>query len=93
MKAPMDERYDEQVPPQKRWNASTFQSTPQLRGVKLLIDLTHTDRYYSKDDMAAIGVTVQKVECAGYVLLSLILCTSMLLRLVTGGFFLYLISF
>ncbi len=64
---PLDSRYDEQIPAGARWNLSMLKSVESLANLAFIIDLTKTDRYYTIDEADRLGITVQKVECDGYV--------------------------
>ena len=78
-KAPMDERYGEQIPPQYQWQVPQLASLMRGR-LSFVINLTkagaaealhrthplQSDGYYSKAEAERHGITVQKLECAGH---------------------------
>lgn len=67
-KAPLDSRFDDQVPPAYRWSPSMLLDSLKSSKMKLglWIDLTRTDRFYNRKEIEDAGCTYVKIECHGH---------------------------
>lgn len=67
-KTPLDERYDDQIPPEHRFNPDMLFSSMKAHKVKigLVIDLTNTERFYDKAIIERNECKYVKLACKGH---------------------------
>lgn len=67
-KTPLDNKYDDQIPIQNRFNTEMLLSSMSNMKVSigLWIDLTKTSRFYDKSEIEDSGCTYVKIPCAGH---------------------------
>ena len=70
MKVPLDHKYDYAIPLVDRWDPSTFaqESDRQQLDIKLVVDLTNTDRYYNGREhfQDKLGIQYIKLPIQGF---------------------------
>ncbi|KAJ3680974.1 hypothetical protein LUZ60_015463 [Juncus effusus] len=66
-KVPLDETYNESVPPGKRYSSKQLLDKQRKAGhqVGLILDLTNTTRYYLVQAWTKLGIKHQKIACRG----------------------------
>jgi mRNA-capping enzyme len=66
-KVPLDETFDESVPPGKRYSSKQVINKQRKAGreIGLVIDLTNTSRYYSSAEWTNQGTKYVKIPCRG----------------------------
>ncbi|KAJ3671732.1 hypothetical protein LUZ60_007811 [Juncus effusus] len=66
-KVPLDETYNDSVPPGKRYSSKQLINKQRKAGreIGLVLDLTNTTRYYSVQEWTKLGIKHQKIACRG----------------------------
>ncbi|KAF3334263.1 mRNA-capping enzyme-like protein [Carex littledalei] len=66
-KVPLDETYNESVPPGKRYSSKQLITKQKKAGheIGLVLDLTNTTRYYSTQEWTKLGIKHLKIPCKG----------------------------
>ncbi|XP_062224488.1 uncharacterized protein LOC133923040 [Phragmites australis] len=66
-KVPLDETFNESVPPRKRYSSKQVLNIQRKAGhdIGLVIDLTNTTRYYSPEEWTRQGIKHVKIPCKG----------------------------
>ena len=67
-KTPLDERYDDQIPPEHRFNPDMLFNSMKAHKVKigLVVDLTNTERFYDKAIIERNDCKYVKLACKGH---------------------------
>lgn len=67
-KVPLDLKFNDQVPPENRFNLEMLIEgvEDQSRELGLVIDLCKTDRFYDNKEFEKKGIKYVKIQCAGF---------------------------
>ena len=67
-KTPLSSRYDGEIPEENRFGIDMIVSYVASQGLRmgLVVDLTKTDRFYDKRNLADYNIGHHKLQCEGY---------------------------